>query len=75
MPMCRDVGESFTAGTGSGDLGYQRIGQAGLGFSCTREAFAQVGAEAAEFFDAGDDAVLFGEGWKRNNRCPNLSNV
>jgi hypothetical protein len=47
-------------------LFHQRFGQAGLGDAGFAEAGAQVGAEAAELFNAGDDAGLFGEGrnWK-----------
>ena len=28
------------------------------------QALAQVGAQAAQFFDASDDTGLFGEGWQ-----------
>ena len=36
------------------------------------EAFAEVGAEAAEFFDPTDDAVLLFEGRETEKHVPNL---
>ena len=39
------------------------FGQLALCAPRRREPLAQVGAEMAEFVDAGDYAVLFGEGW------------
>lgn len=54
----------------SGELGYQRVSEAGLDFAGLRESLAQIGAEAAELFDAGDDALLFR---KRRNRNEEVS--
>ncbi len=54
-------------GSGSGGLGLdQDFGQLRLRGLAGGQALAQVGAEAMQGFDAGDDAGLFGEGWKRN---------
>ena len=48
-----------------GHLLHQRLGQTRLHCLALGQALAQVGAEAAQGGDAGDDAGLFGEGWKR----------
>jgi len=42
---------------------HQRLGQTGLHYLALGQALAQVGAQAAQGGDAGDDAGLFGEGW------------
>ena len=42
----------------------QLLGQTRLHGLLLRQALAQVGAEAAQGGDAGDDAGLFGEGWE-----------
>ena len=60
MPIgCKGIG-------GIRDLLHQRFGQLALRVTGVFEAFAELSAEEAEFFDAGDDAVLLGEGrqWK-----------
>jgi len=44
----------------------ERVGELGLGSTGLLQALAQVGAEVAQLFDAGDDAVLFGERWEGN---------
>ena len=49
----------------SGHLLHQRLGQTGLHGLTVGKALAQVGAQAAQCGDAGDDAGLFGEGWER----------
>ena len=41
---------------------HQRLGQTGLHGLALGQALAQVGAQAAQGGDAGDDAGLFGEG-------------
>ena len=51
----------------SGDLGHQRVGKAGLGFSGLGEPVPQIVAKSAEFFDAGNNAVLLGE-WRKWNQ-------
>ena len=48
---------------GSG-LRHQCVGKQGLRAPCLGEPLAQLGAKAAKFFDAGDDAVLLSEGWE-----------
>ena len=54
---------------------HQRIGELGLGVAGLMQALAQVGAEAAQLFDAGDDAVLFGEGRNREGAAFQLCRV
>ena len=44
------------------DLLHHRVGELALRVAGVGETFAELSAEKAEFFDAGDDAVLFGEG-------------
>ena len=46
-----------------GHLLHQRLRQARLHCLALGQALAQVGAQAAQLGDAGDDAGLFGEGW------------
>ena len=46
---------------------HHRVGELALRVAGVGETFAELSAEKAEFFDAGDDAVLFGEGWEWNN--------
>ena len=41
---------------------HQRLSQTGLHGLLLRQALAQIGAQAAQLCDAGDDAGLFGEG-------------
>ena len=44
----------------------QRLGQTGLHGLAFGQTLAQVGAQAAQGGDAGDDAGLFGE-WRKGN--------
>lgn len=39
------------------------------------QALAQIGAEATQLFDAGNDAVLFGEGREGDQRQPHVTDV
>ncbi|MDZ7592686.1 MAG: hypothetical protein U5L05_18850 [Rubrivivax sp.] len=58
----------------SGDRGIdQGFGQAGLGGLAGGQALAEVGAEAAEFGDAGGDAGLLGT-W-RQRKCVSLKSL
>ena len=50
----------------------QRFGQTGLHGLAFGQALAQVGAQAAQGGDAGDDAGLFGEGWERKGQPRHL---
>lgn len=45
------------------DSAHQGIGKMGLGGARLLQALTQVGAEAAQLFDARDDAVLLGDPW------------
>ena len=49
-----------------GHLLHQRLGQTRLHCLALGQALAQIGAQAAQLCDAGDDAGLFSEGGKRN---------
>ena len=57
-----------------GHLLHQRLRQVRLHCLALGQALAQVGAQAAQLCDAGDDAGLFGEGWERH-RCFNKNTL
>ena len=59
----------------SGSIGHQGIREAEPHFARGCQALAELGAEGMEFFDAGDDAVLFGERRQRRRNFSNQSNV
>ena len=54
---------------------HQSLGEVGLCRSNLVQALVQVGAEVAQVFDAGDDAVLFGEGWNRDRQTLHITNT
>lgn len=70
-PGCR-AGQS---GSSVADGLHQGFGEEGLDGLPGGEALAQVGAQAAQGFDTGDDAGLFGKWRKRDDSSSQVSNV
>ena len=73
MGLCAPTGERHSGCGGFARCPHQRVGEAGLGGAGLLQVFAQIGAEATQLFDAGDDAVLFGEGWDRQRERSNVA--